>query len=660
MRDNHYGIWLDKPSRERRGEKRAKAERLERLLRFAWLPVPLFLILLAAASLLSLPVMSEPVWLRPILNFVFGAVIALWVSWLAARCFLQNASGAILLFSSAMLLHGSSAFLASLAFHHFRELNLGVTIHSIGLCLTGVTHLAVAVLTWTAGDWVVRKPGPMLAAAFAATLLIVAGYTGITFTGMIPAFLDSEGPTPVRRGVLLSAVVAFALAATLIIAVSQRRIWNFGKWYGYALSLLATGIFGVSFTSQVGGPFEWIGRTAQYLAGIYFLAAALTVLFDRSQWDVMTYSLLRASEERFRTLAEATFEGVVITKNGAIVDTNKPFGAMLGYAVSELIGRSVAAFLPPDASQAWMQQIPSDSEVDQEHALVRKDGTQIFVESHKRILPAQNRAIQFLIVRDITVRKKYEQALQRSREELEHLVQERTAELRQRADQLARLASELTLAEDRERRRLAQFLHDDLQQLLVGAKYSLHRLSGQLSGPAQHGLVEIENLLNESINASRSLTMELSPPILHQAELAPGLEWLARWMKKTHGLTVDLTVDPGLAVDREDVRLFLFQAVRELLFNVAKHARTDRAEVQISRHDPTQLLAVVEDRGVGFDPAKIFGPGNTDPEGFGLFSIRERIDLLGGSLQAESLPGRGARFTLLAPLDDKSRQTCPR
>jgi PAS domain S-box-containing protein len=255
-----------------------------------------------------------------------------------------------------------------------------------------------------------------------------------------------------------------------------------------------------------------------------------------------------------------------------------------------------------------------------------------------------------VINQDITERKHAERVLRQSQEELERRVAKRTSQLHQRADQLARMASELTLTEQRERRRLAQVLHDHLQQLLVGAKFGLRVLSNHADEQLQRYVVQVEELINESIKASRSLTVELSPPILHEAGLAAGFEWLARWMEEKYGLKVHLESDHRVESDREDVRVLVFQSVRELLFNIVKHAQVTEAEVELALHDPDHLRVTVIDRGRGFKAEKAWKVDAEPGGGFGLFSIRERLTLLGGRIEIDSREGEGTRCTLVAPM----------
>lgn len=223
--------------------------------------------------------------------------------------------------------------------------------------------------------------------------------------------------------------------------------------------------------------------------------------------------------------------------------------------------------------------------------------------------------------------------------------------LERRAEQLRAMASELTLAEQRERRRLAQILHDHLQQLLVAAKIKLGILRRRQNEPELgQSLVQIDELLSESIRSSRSLTVDLSPPILYDAGLRPALEWLTRHMREKHGLVVEIESNTELPRLGEDTRILVFQAVRELLFNVVKHAGVAQARLRLEV-DSRQLLVVVEDAGVGFD---LTGPddGEPSPGGLGLFSIRERLEVLGGRLLIHTSPGHGTRAEISVPRPD--------
>ena len=257
-----------------------------------------------------------------------------------------------------------------------------------------------------------------------------------------------------------------------------------------------------------------------------------------------------------------------------------------------------------------------------------------------------------IVISDITTLKQAEEALRGSQAALLQANQELRAAhaaLEARAAQLRLLAGDLAMTEQRERRRLSLVLHDGLQQHLLAVKM---RLAGVAEQPAAAGLEpvldEIEAILDEAVKMSRSLSAELSPPILHQGDLADALAWLARWMLDQHHFQVELAIGirPGL---KEDVKILVFESVRELLLNACKHSNAPGARVSLEQADAGALRVAVSDAGLGFDPAAL-KPAGEDGGGFGLFSIRERIGLLGGELEIESTPSRGSRFTLNLPV----------
>ncbi len=230
--------------------------------------------------------------------------------------------------------------------------------------------------------------------------------------------------------------------------------------------------------------------------------------------------------------------------------------------------------------------------------------------------------------------------LERANARLEARVEERTKEVR-------RLAADLTLAEHTERRRIAYLLHDDLQQRLHGLAVSLALATRASSeGDAERAsqmLAQSEKILEGASSLTRSLSHELAPPLLKGGGIVELLEWMASTAKKRFGLEVDIEVDDGVLVSREDIRVLLSQILGELLFNVAKHAGVDR--VRMGAHEVPGLpmvRIVVEDEGKGFDTSQL-------ARGAGLLSVRERAELVGGRLSVESSPGAGTCATLEMP-----------
>ncbi|MGE0644497.1 MAG: ATP-binding protein [Nitrospira sp.] len=253
---------------------------------------------------------------------------------------------------------------------------------------------------------------------------------------------------------------------------------------------------------------------------------------------------------------------------------------------------------------------------------------------------------------DMTERVRHEQEIHLLKSELETRVLERTDELIEKQHQLRTMATELTLAEQRERRRLATDLHDYLAQLLVVCRLKFSQLRS-LGGTEPHGkiLEDIDQVLDQSLTYTRSLVAELSPQVLYQFGLPKALEFLSDQMRQ-HGLLVkvDSTVDSLTLLEEQAV--LLFQSVRELLMNVIKHAGTDRATVSLTMRFNGEIRIQVADEGQGFDLATAGARGTQSlSTRFGHFSIQERMKALKGRLDINSSPGRGTRVTLALPYE---------
>ena len=258
-------------------------------------------------------------------------------------------------------------------------------------------------------------------------------------------------------------------------------------------------------------------------------------------------------------------------------------------------------------------------------------------------LDLRGRPMALVTMQDITGRKHVEEALQAAHSELEARVAERTVQLRA-------LAAELTQSEERERRRIAQILHDELQQLLVAARLRLEAVRERREARAlTDDLLRIEALISESNDIARGLSHELSPAVLHEHGLVAGLKWLGQWMNEKHGLVVRVDANASVEALEHDVKVLLFQSVRELLFNVIKHSGVKRAGVRMRVTADRHVAILVSDRGRGIGPVHEM-EGRISSMGFGLFGIRERLAFVGGRMDVEGKPGGGARFRLVVPL----------
>jgi signal transduction histidine kinase len=227
------------------------------------------------------------------------------------------------------------------------------------------------------------------------------------------------------------------------------------------------------------------------------------------------------------------------------------------------------------------------------------------------------------------------------------LAQERTLALLQSQARLRALATELNLTEQRERRRLATELHDHLAQMLVVGKMKLSqaRQLPHLTPKCLSLLNEVDQVLMRSLTYTRTLVADLAPPALCDYGLLGGLRWLVEQMQQL-GLTVSLRTSLEQLHLPEHQAIPLFQSIRELLTNVMKHAQSDETTVSVEQHSGT-LQIEVRDNGVGFDPVAVKKEGFSK---FGLFSIGERMQALGGSFEVESMPGHGTTARLTVPL----------
>lgn len=219
--------------------------------------------------------------------------------------------------------------------------------------------------------------------------------------------------------------------------------------------------------------------------------------------------------------------------------------------------------------------------------------------------------------------------------------------------QLKSLASQLSLTEEHERRRLATDLHDRIGQNLILCKIKLDQLlSHSPSGEYAESVQEICDDLREIIQRSRNLISDLSSPILYDLGIEAALEeWLTEEVQRKHGIETEFE-DDGLPKPLDDdTQTILFRNARELLINVVEHAGARKVKVSISRTG-TDVVVRVEDDGIGFDPDEIRASSASRAE-FGLLGIRERMERIGGSLEIASHVSAGTRISMAAPLKQR-------
>ena len=345
----------------------------------------------------------------------------------------------------------------------------------------------------------------------------------------------------------------------------------------------------------------------------------------------------RSTEQHRLLLANAIShlrEGVLISEGqdwaeARIVFVNEAICRMTGYNANELIGqpqRVLDAGVPTATLDRLRDEVSAGNSCQAELVISRKDGTRF--DDSISITPmkgALGQLTNFISVhRDVTERKRAELSLDQYRKDL------RT------------VSSELLLIAERERQRLAQSLHDGLGQAIFRARMQLDQI-GQADATR-----EIAAILDEARKIVNTLTFELSPPVLRQLGFRPAVKWLARDIKQRYGLSVDIDDHRQPIPMEEPIAIVLFQSVRELLINAAKHAKTDQARVTIKAPRSNFVEVTVQDQGKGFtlpSQCRLVEAGH-----FGLFSIRERLEYLNGTVRIQSSPRRGTTVVLTAPL----------
>lgn len=352
---------------------------------------------------------------------------------------------------------------------------------------------------------------------------------------------------------------------------------------------------------------------------------------------------LLESETRFKGIFQEAALGIcLLNPDGRFLECNQAFQEMTGYNLEKLRSMNFS-----ELEQNYQAENCTSFEdlLKREHSnnkiekrIIRKEVADGWYCQAFSFIRNRTGDLKFIIgmMEDITRRRQAEFQIHEYQRKLQSL------------------ANELSMTEERERRSLAGVLHDHIGQILALAKRKVLDLSELVRYPSLPLVEDIRSLIEQSINYTRSLIFELSPPTLYEVGLEATLEWLGENMFTQHGLQVEVQNDGLPKPLNNEARVILFRSVRELLFNITKHADTMFARVSIWRADQ-RIHILVEDNGKGFHP-----PQNDAPDGiikgFGLFSINERLTYLGGSMKIDSQPGRGARVLLEMPLEDEEKK----
>ena len=354
-------------------------------------------------------------------------------------------------------------------------------------------------------------------------------------------------------------------------------------------------------------------------------------------------------ENLLRTIINGTREAMIaIGEDGLITLFNPAAVKMFGRSEAEMLGGPLDVLMPPEFRDRHLKYVRTyfargkpDGVIGRivEVPGVRSNGQVFPMDVSLSVGSANEKRFLVAVLRDVTERKATEGRL------LDDQMQ------------LQSLASELTVAEERERRRLARFLHDEVGTLLITSKIKLGTLrKSATDANLATALDQACDSLDKAINHTRTLTFDLSSPILQELGLeAATAEWLSEEIEQKHGIAVEFEDDGTRIPIDDDLASLIFRDLRELLVNVVKHSQADEVAVSMEKSD-RRITITVTDNGVGFDPAEASAK-RSSKAAFGLFSIRQRLGQIGGSLEIDSAPGRGCRVVMMTPLTGKSLQT---
>ncbi len=349
--------------------------------------------------------------------------------------------------------------------------------------------------------------------------------------------------------------------------------------------------------------------------------------------------MLRRGAERYKNLFENSPMGIYRTNpDGKILMANPTLIRMMGYSSFDefYAVRSLKKSCEPTyLGKKIKDRLEREGRVRGLEAKwkIGRNGSVMYVRENARaIRDADGKTLYYEgTVEDISERKKAQERID------------------QHQMQLRSLASELTLAEERERRRISNLLHDHIGQIHATAKMKLGLIHSTIEDSAiQEEINQIRELIGQAIHYGRTLTFELSPPILYDLGLEAAVEWLAEQVEEQNAIKRNFETDGLPKPISDEIRVLLFTAVRELLVNVVKHSGARHVKVSMRRLDDNISIHVADDGG-GFNASKK-SYHLAEARGYGLFSIRERLHSLGGHMDVRSQIGRGTRIILQAPL----------
>jgi PAS domain S-box-containing protein len=395
-----------------------------------------------------------------------------------------------------------------------------------------------------------------------------------------------------------------------------------------------------------------------------------------------THEELVRTRSMYRGLFEFAPDAiVVVNRDGHIVQINAQAERLFGYGRDEMLDKPVENLMPESFRQRHLEQRqgyfykprvrPMGTELDLYGK--RKDGSEFPVDISLGPLEIEKDLFVVSVIRDITLRKQMEEELRRSRDELETRVHERTRELeimnealktenkeRQRIEielrnsenRLRRLPAELLAAQEKERKRIAQEIHDGVGSSLAALSYKVEDALKQIGDDHPRTRAALESVISVTqgtIEEARRIQMALRPSILDDLGILATLKWFCRQFESTYSsIRIKQEIDIQEHEVPDPLKTVIFRVMQEALNNIAKHSKANLVNIRLRNAGRIELL--IQDNGQGFDPAEKLARESTK-RGLGLSSMRERAELSGGSFEIESELGKGTLLRVAWPFN---------
>jgi PAS domain S-box-containing protein len=607
---------------------------------WSWLPIPVLLATLLVVWAIDPGGVFDSPRLLIAVNFVFSTLASLFVADLVARTFVVRGSPGLLLLGCGVVIWGTTGVASSVI--GADDPNVIVTVHNLGAFTSAGCHLA-GVIASLGLRRRLRATAVWVPSAYLASLVAVALISLAAREGWTPAFfVQGAGGTVLRQWVISLATVMFGLAAALLWATARGGGTVFGRWYALAMGLVAVGLLGVMLQSSVGSWVGWIGRISQYLGGVYMVVAALLAMRESRAWGASVELALRDTEQRYEALFTSSQDAILLTEaGGRVVAANPAACTLFGRTEAEICRAGRGGLLAPETDLGeLLRRRDAEGQVRAEVQFLRRDGSRFDAELGSVALDHAGRA--FDIVRDVTERKRAEQALRDADRRKDHFLAVLSHELRNPLLPIRNCIEILRRAPPG-------------SEAAQRAQAVIERQVDQLARLVDD-LLDVTRIHRDRIQLRRR-PLELCELVRRTVE-----DHAAYF----HGHGVALELQPAAApvhVDADPHRLA--QVVGNLLLNAAKftsHGGSTRVAVTA---DPAAGVARirVEDDGVGLSAgmlASLFQPFVQADEtldrsegglGLGLALVKGLVELHGGTIAAHSDgPGTGARFEVALPL----------